>query len=88
MRIFFCCGVFLTFLYSAAITQHSGLILCPNAVMNVSIIKLIFFFHFRCLNGLELQVSPSPSSGLKWGKTEDGLGPTDPLVDSNRLDPW
>ena len=70
--------MFLTFLYSAAITQHSGLILCPNAVMNVSIIKLIFFFHFRCLNGLELQVSPSPSPGLKCGnfKTEDGLGPT------------
>ena len=33
-------------------------------------------YNFRCLNGLELQVSPSPSPVLKGDKTEDGLGRT------------
>ena len=55
MRIFFCCGVFLTFLYSAAITQHSGLILCPNAVINVSIITQIdIFLSFQMPKWIEI----------------------------------
>ena len=87
MRIFLLWCVPYIFIFSSHNTAQWS-ILGPNAVINVSIIKLILFFYFRCLNGLELQVSPSPSSGLKWDETEDGLGRTDPLVDSNSLDPW
>ena len=41
-------------------------------------------YDLRYPRGLELQVSPSPSPGLKYFKTEDALGRTRPTG----RDPW